>query len=180
MFHTNLHCYTNRECVCALRWLYTEPVLVKFSLIKRVTFTVAVWNFAGENWMSIGLAKGWKNVSYADSVHVQVATQNSICCLRMWYSPKWRQGGDELLNKVFFFFFVHKKYSRSFVRLRLNPWCHINYFTDVFATFLDLDRGNYITVYGRVRELSEFIKNISICVLKMNGGLTGLERHEGE
>ncbi len=23
-------------------------------------------------------------------------------------------------------------------------------------------------------------QNISICVLKMNGGLTGLERHEGE
>ncbi len=32
----------------------------------------------------------------------------------------------------------------------------------------------------RVRELSDFIKNILICVLKMNEGLTGLERHEGE
>ncbi len=56
----------------------------------------------------------------------------------------------------------------------------MDYFTDVLATFLDLDRGNYIAVYGRVRELSEFIENILICVLKMNGGLTGLERHEGE
>ncbi len=37
-----------------------------------------------------------------------------------------------------------------------------------------------IAVYGRVRELTEFIKNISICDLKMNEGLTGLERHEGE
>ncbi len=53
-------------------------------------------------------------------------------------------------------------------------------FTDLLATFLDLDRGNYIAVYGRVRELSEFIKNILICVPKMNGGLKGLERHEGE
>ncbi len=33
--------------------------------------------------------------------------------------------------------------------------------------------------YGRVRELSEFIKNILICVPKMNEGLTGLEQHEG-
>ncbi len=49
------------------------------------------------------------------------------------------------------------------------------YFTDVLATFLDLDRG-YIAVYGTVREL---IKDILICVSKMNGGLTGLERHEG-
>ncbi len=40
----------------------------------------------------------------------------------------------------------------------------MEYFTDVLATFLDLDRGNYIAVYGRVRELSECIKNISICV----------------
>ncbi len=50
---------------------------------------------------------------------------------------------------------------------------HMDYFTDVLATFLDLDHGNYIAVY--VRELSEFNKNIFICVLKMNGGLTGLE-----
>ncbi len=39
--------------------------------------------------------------------------------------------------------------------------------------FLSLDRV-------RARELSEFSKNILICVQKMNEGLTGLERHEGE
>ncbi len=33
---------------------------------------------------------------------------------------------------------------------------------------------------GRVRELSDFIQNIFICVPKMIKGLTGLERHEGE
>ncbi len=36
---------------------------------------------------------------------------------------------------IIFSFFVHKKYSRSFVKLR---WCHMDYFTDVLATFLDL------------------------------------------
>ncbi len=56
----------------------------------------------------------------------------------------------------------------------------MDYFTDLLATFLDVDRVYYIAVYGRVRELSECIKNILICVLKMNKGLTGLERHEGE
>ncbi len=50
----------------------------------------------------------------------------------------------------------------------------MDYFNDLLATFLSLDRGNYIAIYGRVRELSEFIKNILICVLKMNEGLTGL------
>ncbi len=56
----------------------------------------------------------------------------------------------------------------------------MDYFTDLLATFQDLDRVNYIAVYGRIRQLSEFIKNILICVLKMNKGLMGLERHEGE
>ncbi len=46
--------------------------------------------------------------------------------------------------------------------------------------FRDLDRVRTLAVYGRVRELSDSIKNILICVPKMNGGLTGLERHEGE
>ncbi len=56
----------------------------------------------------------------------------------------------------------------------------MDYFTDLLAVFLDVERVNSIAVYGRVRELSEFIKNILICVPKMNGGLAGLERHEGE
>ncbi len=56
----------------------------------------------------------------------------------------------------------------------------MDYFTDLIATFLDIDRVNHITVYGRVRKLSVCIKNIFICVLKMNDGLTGVKRHEGE
>ncbi len=56
----------------------------------------------------------------------------------------------------------------------------MDYFNDVLTMFLDLDRVNCISVYERVRELSEFIKHILICVLKMNCGLKGLERHEGE
>ncbi len=55
----------------------------------------------------------------------------------------------------------------------------MDYFTDVLAMFLCVDRGNILAVYGRVRKLSDFIKNILICVPKMNG-LKGLERHEGD
>ncbi len=47
------------------------------------------------------------------------------------HSPKWwktvTRGGGALLKKKFF---------RNFVKWRLNPWCHIDYFTDVLATFL--------------------------------------------
>ncbi len=56
----------------------------------------------------------------------------------------------------------------------------MDYFNDVLTTFLNLDRVRILAVYGRVRELSDFIKNILICVPKMNEGLMGLERHEDE
>ncbi len=54
----------------------------------------------------------------------------------------------------------------------------MDYFNAVLAMFLDRVRA--FAVYRRVRELSEFIKNILICVPKMNRGFMGLERHEGE
>ncbi len=53
----------------------------------------------------------------------------------------------------------------------------MDYFTDLLAMFLDVDRDYYIAVYGRIRELSECIKNILICVPKTNKAFTGLERH---
>ncbi len=57
----------------------------------------------------------------------------------------------------------------------------MDYFNvDLFATLLDLDCGRILAVFERGRELLEFIKNILICVPKINEGLTGLERHEGE
>ncbi len=55
----------------------------------------------------------------------------------------------------------------------------MDYFINVLATFLDLDRVRILAVYGG-SEFSEFIKNILICVPKMNEGLTGLEQHEGK
>ncbi len=56
----------------------------------------------------------------------------------------------------------------------------MDYFNDVLAAFLCLDRGSTLAVYGRVRKLLDLIKNILICVPKMNEGLTGLEWHNGE
>ncbi len=56
----------------------------------------------------------------------------------------------------------------------------MDYFTDVFAMFLDLGILQLHCCLRRVRELSDFIKNILICAPKMNEGPTGLERHEGE
>ncbi len=38
----------------------------------------------------------------------------------------------------------------------------MDYFTDVLAMFLDLDRGSNLAVYGRIRDLSDFIKKIRV------------------
>ncbi len=43
----------------------------------------------------------------------------------------------------------------------------MDYFNDVLATVLSLDRVKILAVYGRVRELSECIRNILICVPKV-------------
>ncbi len=53
----------------------------------------------------------------------------------------------------------------------------MDYFNDVLATFLSIDHVRNLAVYGRDRELSEFLENILICIQKMNNGL---KRSEGE
>ncbi len=52
----------------------------------------------------------------------------------------------------------------------------MDYFNDLLATFLDVDRDYYFAVYGRFREH----RNILICVPKTNKAFTGLKRHGGK
>jgi len=57
---------------------------------------------------------------------------------------------------------------------------YLSVFTNVFNNFLGRQVSITIEAYGGVIELSDLIKNIFICVVKMNESLTGLEQHEGE
>ncbi len=46
---------------------------------------------------------------------------------------------EKNFNKVVIFvFFLYKKYSRSFVKLQLNHWWHMDYFNDDLTIFLGL------------------------------------------
>ncbi len=68
--------------------------------------------------------------AWANVVYVQVKAHTCVMMLSKMV-PGWR-GGEKLLSKVaIFVFFAHKKYSRSFVKVRLNHWCHMDYFNDV-------------------------------------------------
>ncbi len=85
-----------------------------------------------------------------------------------------------MLNKVFFVCFLHTKYSRCFVKLTVETLmsrglfyrcpCYVSGSGNISVALLSM----------KGQRAPDFIKNILICVLKMNGGLKGLERHEGE
>ncbi len=51
----------------------------------------------------------------------------------------------------------------------------MDYFNDDLAMFLSFDRVRILAVCGRIRKLTGCIKNIFICVPKMNDGISGLE-----
>ncbi len=99
--------------------------------------------------------------------HIRVfwLTQNSIRCLRPsdivqnGATPTpWR--GDQMLNKVVIVVFFKNKYSRSFITLRWNHWWQMDYFDDVFHTFLGLDSVTYLAVNGK-SQASLFSSKIS-------------------
>ncbi len=79
-----------------------------------------------------------------------------------------------------------RRIASSFIKLWLNQWCHMNYFNDDYLSDYSPDclSGPWMCqlccCLCRVRNLSDFIKYIVICVTKMNEGLGSLERHEGE
>ncbi len=56
----------------------------------------------------------------------------------------------------------------------------MDYFDDVFQTFLGLDSVNCLVVDGTVTSLPAFIQYILNCVPKTNKAFTGLERHGGK
>ncbi len=81
------------------------------------------------------------------------------------------------VTSLHLFFFSHKKYYCSFIKLQLNHWCHMDCFNDAHTIFLGLECFSCI---AWIRKFLDFIKNILICVPKMEEGLMGLDWHEGE
>ncbi len=56
----------------------------------------------------------------------------------------------------------------------------MDYFGDVFHTFLGHYSVIYLAVNGTITSLPVFIQNILKCVLKMNEAFMGLDRHGGK
>ncbi len=88
---------------------------------------------------------------------IWVLRQNTGSCVRsftrIWYChermSKTDKEENKLLIKVVIFVFIgHKKYSRSFIKLRLNHCYHMDYFNDVLTTFLGLEYFSSVAVYA--------------------------------
>ncbi len=75
---------------------------------------------------------------------------------------------------------TQKKYSHRFIKFRLNHWWLMDYFDDVFHTFLGLVNTIYLAVNVTVTSLPVFIHNILNCVPNTNKAFTGLERPGGK
>ncbi len=120
-------------------------------------------------------------------INTLLMTENSVCTLRP--SDAFQNGATltqrdrEETNcwiNVIFIFFAYKKYSRRFIKFRLNHWWQIDYSEDAFHTFMDLDSAIYYAVNGTDISLPVFIQNILNCVPRMNEAFMGLERHGGK
>ncbi len=70
---------------------------------------------------------------------------------------RWSRGA-ELLFKVGIFFFAHKMYTRSLFTLWLKHWWQMDYFDDVFHTFLGRDSVIYLGVNGTVIPFLNYLK----------------------
>jgi len=75
---------------------------------------------------------------------------------------------------------VHKKYSHHFKTLKLSHCSYVNCFKYIFSSFLGIESVNCFAGNADLTEPSDFMKNILICVLKMNEGLIGVERQKSE
>ncbi len=54
-------------------------------------------------------------------------------------------------------------YSRSFIKLRLKHWCHIDCFNDLLTTFLGLKRGSCVAVVQGQKALEFHQKYLNLC-----------------
>jgi len=75
------------------------------------------------------------------------------------------------------FVFAHAKALTPLHKIEFKPL--ESHGVCLFPTFLDLGVVVALDLCGD-RNLSDFIKKILVCVLKMNEGFTDVERHKGE
>ncbi len=95
---------------------------------------------------------------YVINVTNSVRSLHSVDTLQKWHYSDAEETNCRI--KSYFFSLCLKKYSCSFITFRLNHWWQMDYFNDVFHTFLCLDSVIYLAVNGTVTRLPVFIQNM--------------------
>ncbi len=67
------------------------------------------------------------------------------------------------LKVIIFVFFAHKKYFRSFEKLRLNPWCHMDYFNISLLCFWALIVVVHLVSMKGQKALRFLQKYLNVC-----------------
>ncbi len=113
---------------------------------QKMWAALANTNLKTENCHNLFTLVLFKTCIFLSSVKNKRGDFEEHCCPNNT-GPQWTcvedwHGREKMLNKVFIFvYFAHIlfKYSCSFIKLRLNHWCHMDYFNNVFTTFLCLE-----------------------------------------
>ncbi len=89
---------------------------------------------------------------------------NTHACFLVLIYAHWRLTRKRSHSiKSFSVVFAHKNDSRSFIKLRLNHWCHMDYCNDVLDAFLGLERAGCVAVYRGQRTLRFHQKYLNLC-----------------
>ncbi len=165
-----------------LIWQRFKPNFMKlqeyFLCKKKTKIMTLLWLFL----LSLDSPPSLLRVRRCMCVHSSAHTQGVMCSMSecqllcqqhhthaLNNASRWFLWGEEI-KSLFLFSLTTKS---ILIALQKNTVVPLHYFNDV-PKFLS---GPCL---GSVRKLSDLIKNILICVLMMNEGLTGLEWHEGE
>ncbi len=121
---------------------------LKWLLHPKMKILIIIQNFQFNNWSSLFrfLMLRWikKSVRWVRSMG---NIQNGATLTRR---------EQEKTNCWKNYNFMYKKYSRRFIKFRLNHWWQMDYPGDAFHTFLNLDSVIYLAVNGTVTSLPVF------------------------
>ncbi len=103
------------------------------------------------------------------------STTRMLCgtLMNMHQTLTWKR--RNCYRKSFFLFSLRTKISRSFIKVWLSHWCYMDDHYYLSGHWM----CQLCCSLWKVRKLSDFIKNILICVPKMNKGLYRFETTRG-
>ncbi len=108
---------------------------------EHLTITFATRAYCFQLQISLQVLSSFFLLSISPVDLNQVRHHIEFCVVVLsWTCVKFWHGREEIVDKVIIFaFFAHKKYSRSFIKLRSNHWCHMDYFNNIRTMFLALN-----------------------------------------